>query len=169
MIYGSIDSEDTFRPLLWNETFTLAINKIKAMSEQTPLGIERIIGDRCFINVHAYDTKSESECLFEGHRNTIDMQYIISGGEYSDWALKKDLRENGKYDEDKDFQFFERGDNRPRCRHSWPRSCWRRGPRSCWTPPSEAASRRKGRTAPRPQHHCVLARGRPAPRRSSST
>lgn len=116
MIYGSIDSEDTFRPLLWNETFTLAINKIKAMSEQTPLGIERIIGDQCFINVHSYDTKSESECLFEGHRNTIDMQYIISGGEYIDWALKEDLRENGNYDENKDFQFFDLPDKKTKSR-----------------------------------------------------
>ena len=32
--------------------------------------------------------------------------YIISGGEYIDWALKEDLRENGNYDEDKDFQFL---------------------------------------------------------------
>ena len=56
--------------MLWNETFTLAINKIKTM-RQTPLGIEGI-GDQCFINVHSYDTKSESECLFEG----IEIQLI---------------------------------------------------------------------------------------------
>ena len=107
MIFGSINSEDTYLPLLWNNIFEHALEKIKLLTTESPLGTESIDGDKFFINVHTYNTKFQSECFFEGHRNTIDIQYVIDGGEYIDWALKEDLTENGKYNADKDFQFYE--------------------------------------------------------------
>ena len=55
---------------------------------------------------HAYETKPELDCQFEGHRNMIDLQYIIKGGELIDWHLKDDLVMDGPYDEKKDFQFY---------------------------------------------------------------
>ncbi len=59
-----------------------------------------------FINVHSYKTLPETECRFEGHRDMIDVQYIIEGGELVDWVLKEELEVDGEYLVAKDFQYY---------------------------------------------------------------
>lgn len=59
-----------------------------------------------YLNVHEYSTKPRSTCRFEGHRNMIDVQYMIQGAEIIEWADKKKLFPEESYDCEKDIQFF---------------------------------------------------------------
>lgn len=59
-----------------------------------------------YLNVHSYLTKSLDECRYEGHREMIDVQYMICGGEVVQWALKSRLTEDGEYSIDQDFQYY---------------------------------------------------------------
>ncbi|QVL50113.1 MAG: YhcH/YjgK/YiaL family protein [Thiocapsa sp.] len=46
-----------------------------------------------FANVHEYRTLPESECIWENHRRTIDVQYVIAGGERIRWSPVAQLGE----------------------------------------------------------------------------
>lgn len=46
-----------------------------------PCGKYLIDGEDFFVNVVSYDTKKETECIWEAHRQYIDIHYIINGKE----------------------------------------------------------------------------------------
>ena len=48
-----------------------------------------------YVNVHGYETLPERECCWENHRQTIDIQYLISGSEGIRWT---DVSQFGKAD-----------------------------------------------------------------------
>lgn len=89
-----------------NEKFGNAFDFIKkATKENLPLGrYEFENGDYAFIQ--EYVTKDDADCIFEGHRKYIDIQYIISGVEVIDVADISKMAPKSEYDEEKDVQFF---------------------------------------------------------------
>jgi biofilm protein TabA len=106
MIFAKLKNPFTYKPLIGHPVWEQALGFIRELNEQSPLGITELRGDKLFVNVHTYLTKSDEDCRFEGHRNMIDLQYIIKGGEIIDWHLKENLVADGAYDEEKDFQFY---------------------------------------------------------------
>lgn len=106
MIYAKIDTPSTYTPLLGHPVWEEALTALRGLDEDSPLGITEIRGKDMFINVHTYETLPEDECRFEGHRDMIDVQYIIAGGELVDWVLKEELEEDGEYLVEKDFQYY---------------------------------------------------------------
>lgn len=106
MIYAKLDTPSTYTPLLGHPIWQEALAALRKLNENSPLGITELRGKDMFINVHTYETLPESECRFEGHRDMIDVQYIIAGGELVDWVLKEELEEDGAYLVEKDFQYY---------------------------------------------------------------
>jgi len=106
MILAKLDIPSTYNSLVGHPIWEQALGFIRILDEQTTLGITELRGNEMFANVHTYLTKAESDCRFEGHRNMIDLQYIIKGGELIDWYLKNELEEDGVYDMQNDFQFY---------------------------------------------------------------
>ena len=106
MIFAKFQNPSTYKPLIGHPVWEQALGFIRELNEQSPLGITKLRGDKLFVNLHTYFTKSDQDCRFEGHRNMIDLQYIIKGGEFIDWHFKDDLLVDGPYDEEKDFQFY---------------------------------------------------------------
>jgi len=106
MLYAKLDTPSTFTPLLGHPIWEEALAALSKLDENSPLGITELRGKDMFVNVHTYDTLPESECRFEGHRDMIDVQYIIKGGELVDWVLKSELKEDGEYMVEKDFQYY---------------------------------------------------------------
>jgi YhcH/YjgK/YiaL family protein len=106
MLYAKLDTPSTFTPLLGHPIWEEALAALSKLDENSPLGITELRGKDMFVNVHTYDTLPESECRFEGHRDMIDVQYIIKGGELVDWVLKSELKEDGAYLVEKDFQYY---------------------------------------------------------------
>ena len=106
MIFAKLQNPSTYKPLIGHPVWEQALGFIRELNEQSTLGITELRGAKLFVNVHTYLTKSDDDCRFEGHRDMIDLQYIINGGEFIDWHLKDDLVMDGPYDEEKDFQFY---------------------------------------------------------------
>lgn len=106
MLYAKLNSPSTYTPLLGHPIWEEALEALRSLNTDSPLGITELRGKDMFVNVHTYETKPLAECRFEGHRDMIDIQYIISGGELVDWHLKSELVEDGAYDAKKDFQFY---------------------------------------------------------------
>jgi YhcH/YjgK/YiaL family protein len=108
MIFGHIDEPSTFLPLsshpMWSEAFAA----LAALDRDSPLGVTELRGEKMFVNVHTYETKPAEQCRFEGHRDMIDVQFMIDGGECIEWVLKEQLEADGDYLPERDFQYFHR-------------------------------------------------------------
>ncbi len=105
MIVDNIRNCEKYTTL--NPKFQTAFEFIKkATNENLPLGrYEFENGDYAFIQ--EYVTKDEEDCIFEGHRKYIDIQYIISGVEVIKVADISKTTTKTDYDGEKDVQFFE--------------------------------------------------------------
>ncbi len=71
------------------------LNKIR-------LGKHIIDGENLYVNILQYETKDETDCIWEAHRQYLDLHYIISGQELIEIS---DIRNMfiGEYEEDKDY------------------------------------------------------------------
>ena len=106
MIYAKLDTPSTYTPLIGHPVWEEAFEALRKLTPESPLGITELRSKDMSINVHTYETLPEDECRFEGHRDMIDVQYIIAGGELVDWVLKEELEEDGEYLVEKDFQYY---------------------------------------------------------------
>lgn len=88
-----------------NDVWQKAFEALFTLSPETPLGITELRGSSLILNVHTYHTRPHTECRFESHRHTVDLQYMIAGGELIEWAADWQLAQDGPYDEQRDFQF----------------------------------------------------------------
>jgi YhcH/YjgK/YiaL family protein len=72
-----------------------------------PLG-EKIefAGDKLFAKTMRLDTGAREAFKWETHREYIDLQYIVGGGEVIEWAPAAKLVPDGAYDPKTDFQFY---------------------------------------------------------------
>lgn len=63
-------------------------------------------GDKLFAKTLLQDTGARDAFRWETHREYIDLQYIIGGGEIIEWAPAPKLSANVPYDASTDFQFY---------------------------------------------------------------
>ncbi len=74
-----------------------------------PLGRHDIDGDRMFALVQEYTTRAADECVWEAHRQYIDVQFVAWGVERMGYANITQMREREPYDAARDVTFFEPG------------------------------------------------------------
>ena len=63
-------------------------------------------GEKLFAKTLRPDTGSREAFKWETHREYIDLQYIVGGGEVIEWAPAAKLVADVSYDEKTDFQFY---------------------------------------------------------------
>ncbi|MGA0093625.1 MAG: YhcH/YjgK/YiaL family protein [Chthoniobacterales bacterium] len=63
-------------------------------------------GDKLFAKTLRQDTGSREAFRWEAHREYVDLQYILGGGEIIEWAPAAKLVPDGAYDAKTDFQFY---------------------------------------------------------------
>jgi len=63
-------------------------------------------GDKFFAKALRQDTGSREDFKWETHREYIDLQYILGGGEIIEWTPAAKLTADVGYDEKTDFQFY---------------------------------------------------------------
>ena len=107
MIFGRINQSHSYRALLEHPVWQTAFSALDTLTVDTPLGITELNGEKQYLNVHEYETLPREECRFEHHRHTVDLQYIIAGGERIDWAPTWELEPDGDYLDHKDFQYLQ--------------------------------------------------------------
>jgi uncharacterized protein, YhcH/YjgK/YiaL family len=62
-------------------------------------------GDKLFAKVLRQDTGARDAFKWETHREYVDLQYILGGGEVIEWAPAAKLVADVRYDEKTDLQF----------------------------------------------------------------
>jgi YhcH/YjgK/YiaL family protein len=72
-----------------------------------PLGEKvEFAGDKLFAKTMRLDTGARDAFKWETHREYIDLQYILGGGEVIEWVPAAKLVADVAYDEKTDFQFY---------------------------------------------------------------
>ncbi len=64
-----------------------------------PAGRLTVDGEKVFVEVQAYDTIEGGDVIFEGHRQYIDIQYLVEGEEVIGWATLDDATPTTPYGE----------------------------------------------------------------------
>lgn len=106
MLLAHIDRPNTYKFLLRQPVFNEALDWIRNMKADHAPGIYQVRGELMFANVHGYETLPRTQCRYESHRDYIDLQYCIEGGEMIDWQLASNLVPDGPFDAEKDLQFY---------------------------------------------------------------
>ena len=81
----------------------------KAMKEDYPAGTYEISGRDLYAAIQEYETRPAEKCLYEGHEQYIDIQYILSGCERMDVTDRGDAVLRTPYDGARDVAFYENG------------------------------------------------------------
>ena len=88
-----------------NEKLAKAFLFLKEKGNDLPLGRNEIDGDELYANVVEYETKSEG--VYEGHKDYVDVQYIVSGCEDMEFINAAYAKVKKPYDKDGDYALFE--------------------------------------------------------------
>jgi len=78
----------------------------KALKENLPAGKYEIDGKDLYASILEYDTKKNADGKTEGHRNYIDIQFIVWGEEVIKDADISKVQLKTDYNPDKDVEFY---------------------------------------------------------------
>ncbi len=89
-----------------HEGFSLGFDFIKkVIAEGAEVGKYELDGKKVWASVQAYDPKADND-RFEGHKNYIDIQFIVSGSEYMEYAHIDSCEQSDEYNPDKDVAHY---------------------------------------------------------------
>lgn len=103
MIYDRIENFSTYN---FSKYWKLAFDFIQAQdrgSEEKRYELEAGI----YVSIESYATKSVEKALFETHREYVDIQWTISGGETIYWHDASELTIKKEYNKERDVCFYE--------------------------------------------------------------
>ena len=90
-----------------SERIQKAVNYLKAIDiTSTDINTRINVEDGFFYTIQSYDTKSETECKLESHRQYVDIQVMVSGEEVMDIVDTSRLSLKEEYDKEKDVMFW---------------------------------------------------------------
>lgn len=104
MIFDSIKNKSNYKdyPLLYKALCHLEQYAGQSFPQQTEVLIEK----KLFCSPVTLISKPESECIYEAHRNYIDVHYIVSGIEKIAIADISTLDTITPYSKEKDIEFL---------------------------------------------------------------
>ena len=109
MITGRKEDLNTYKGL--SERIDKAIDYILNLDESIAPGKYEIDGKDVYVSIIEKETSSMDNFKFEAHKNYLDLQYIISGGEIMVYAPVSDCEVITEYNAEKDVYFLN-GDKR---------------------------------------------------------
>ena len=71
--------------MLKNDTVVNSLLWLKNHAHLAELGNHPLGKDDWFVNIHSYETKSDNHCVWESHKQTVDIQFMIEGVEMIQW------------------------------------------------------------------------------------
>jgi YhcH/YjgK/YiaL family protein len=107
MIFGELSNPilagiDPSHPV-WKRCWTWIANWKPGQA----FGIDKLEGELLFANLHSYETKDLSDCKWEAHKETIDLQVVLSGGEMIAYFPDAPLEQVGEYDSEKERWLYQ--------------------------------------------------------------
>lgn len=106
MIHGHLHSAEADRLLASYPVFKACLLWARNVKADAPNEIIELRGRELYANVHGYDTLPAAQCRWETHRETIDFQVCLSGGEVIDYAPGAQFEPNGAYDPKGEVEFW---------------------------------------------------------------
>ena len=106
MIYGTLSHSNQLKMLCSNETWKEAFDWLGNLSSDSPCGTEERHDGKFKLSIDSYSTKAFKECRFESHREFIDIQFCLSGGEFIHSTNYLNLKLDGHYTASGDVQFY---------------------------------------------------------------
>jgi len=82
----------------------------KATKENAEVGKYEIEGKEIYASVQSYDSKLMENSVFEGHKNYIDIQYIVEGREMMGVMEISKAETDSEYNDQKDVTFYKKRD-----------------------------------------------------------
>lgn len=107
MIIGHIDYPGTYEPLLKNPAWQEAFSFLKSEAAQKPDGEYEVDGRNIYVPISTLNPQPADKCIFEAHRQYIDVHYCIEGGEVIGWAPVNILTPTMEFDTAKDYCLYE--------------------------------------------------------------
>ncbi|MBE7056003.1 MAG: DUF386 domain-containing protein [Ruminococcaceae bacterium] len=105
MIFDNLENCELYYDL--NKNMNIAFDFIKeAVEKNYDIGRYEILGTDVFAFIQEYTTKPSCEGMYEGHKNYIDIQYIVSGTEIIEVYDINKGKVKVKYDSTKDIGFY---------------------------------------------------------------
>ena len=105
MIFDNLKNKELYFGV--NAKFEKAFEFIhKAIEENMADGKYKIDGKELYAAVSSYKTKEEKVAKFEGHKNYIDIQVIVSGIEKMANTEISNIEPNTEYNSEKDVMFY---------------------------------------------------------------
>lgn len=87
----------------------------KAVKENLPVGKYEIDGKEVYASVQEYNSKLDADAKNEGHRNYIDVQYVVSGKEIIEVCDINSIQIKTEYNAEKDVEFYFNAENPTTC------------------------------------------------------
>lgn len=87
----------------------------KAVKENLPVGKYEIDGKEVYASVQEYNSKLDVDAKNEGHRNYIDVQYVVSGKEIIEVCDINSIQTKTEYNAEKDVEFYFNAENPTTC------------------------------------------------------
>jgi biofilm protein TabA len=78
------------------------------------VGVHELDSQNVFVKVTQYDSKNQEDVLFEAHKDYSDIQYVVEGTEYIEWAAPSSAILKTPYNAEKDIVFYESGASKTR-------------------------------------------------------
>ena len=104
MVYDELKNSEFYNGL--GEGFVKAFKYLKETDlDSLEVGKHVIDGEDLFLFVNDYNTKNPEECLWEGHKEYIDIQYVIKGKEMMGYTPIGNMKECSEYNETNDIFF----------------------------------------------------------------
>ncbi len=106
MFAGYIYETSVWQPVLKSPVLRKSLDWLAAYAENAEYGDHPLGNPDWYANIHEYSTLPEKDCLWENHKHTVDIQYMIAGREKILWGNVNKLGSPIRYIEEKDREEF---------------------------------------------------------------
>ena len=104
MIIGNIKNISAYKGL--NERIDKAVDFVLNAPADIAEGKHEIDGKNVYASVIVKDTKALEDAKYEAHREYLDLQYVLDGGEVMGYAPVDTMTEATEYNPEKDIIFL---------------------------------------------------------------
>lgn len=103
MYHGSLDEPGTSAVLEAHPVWKRAFDWLRTLPPNAPLGTVELLGRDLWASIQEYATMARDEARFESHREHVDLQFTLSGGECIEWCPRCALEPDGPFENDVQF------------------------------------------------------------------
>lgn len=103
MHHGSLSEPGTSAQLEAHPVWKRAFDWLRTLHPDAPIETIELLGRDMWASIQEYDPVDRNEARFESHRDHVDLQFTLAGGEWIDWSPRCALKPEGPFENDVQF------------------------------------------------------------------